>query len=167
MKIKKRTLVGAKKALQTRIRNANSGKSDPMTRTEFRLLVCGSRDWPEDKADVIERWMFEAISKYAGGNLDNMLVIVGEADGADKMAHYYCHAVLGVACAQFHAPWEQHRRDYGNPRAAGPKRNGWMLRWGQPDYVLAFHPYIINSRGTKNLVEQARKMKIPVKIVEK
>lgn len=140
-------------------------KLPPVQDGELRILVTGSRDWPETRADTIRDTLMDVFNQ-AGLPLKNILVIVGEADGADTIVHRLCHTHFGVACAQFYAPWEQHRRDYGNPRAAGPLRNGWMLRWGKPNMVLAFHPYITNSRGTKNTIEQARKLGINVRIIE-
>lgn len=50
-------------------------------------------------------------------------------------------------------------------RAAGPVRNLCMLKEGGPiDYVLAFHPDIDMSKGTKDMMNQAWKAGIPVYI---
>ena len=50
-------------------------------------------------------------------------------------------------------------------KAAGPIRNGWMLKM-EPDLVLAFHNDIRQSKGTANMVSIARKKGIEVKIFE-
>ena len=136
-------------------------------RTEFRILVCGSRDWTD--RDRIAKELVKLI-KEQEVPVDDVLVITGGADGADSMVEDICKKELGIACAVFPAPWDAMRKILGNHKAAGPIRNGWMLRWGQPDYILAFHPYIVNSKGTKNMVEQNRKRGIdavPVRIIEK
>jgi len=57
----------------------------------------------------------------------------------------------------FPADWHQ----YG--RSAGPIRNYKMLKEGQPDCVIAFlHE---NSRGTRHMIEIARKADIEVKVI--
>jgi len=58
----------------------------------------------------------------------------------------------------YYADWER----YG--RAAGPIRNRQMIET-KPNLVLAFHNNLALSKGTKNTVDQARKAKIPVKVL--
>lgn len=136
---------------------------------ELRILVCGSRDWTD--RDRVAQELAKLI-KMMEVHADNVLVITGGAEGADNLIEDICKNELAIACAVFPAPWEAYKKIHGNVRAAGPKRNGWMLRWGQPDYILAFHPFLPNSRGTKNLLEQARSRNplidgIPIRIIEK
>jgi hypothetical protein len=137
------------------------------TRTEYRILVCGSRDW--DDIDLINKHLTKAIVE-SGHRYPDILVITGSTieanNGADSLVATLCLEELGIACAIFPAPWEAYRRLHGNPRSAGPTRNSWMLRWGRPDLVLAFHPYLPNSRGTKNMCEQARRAGIPVRVID-
>jgi hypothetical protein len=108
--------------------------------------------------------------KEQEADVRDVLVITGGADGADTIAENLCKDEFGIACAVFNAPWNALNKK-GNRRAAGPIRNGWMLRWGQPDYILAFHPYLPGSRGTKNLIDQVRKRSpldtIPVRVIDK
>ena len=130
--------------------------------TTFRLLVCGSRDWTDE--ELINKEINKAVVQ-AGVRAYQVLVINGGADGADDIAMRLCRDKLGYACATFFAPWTFADRVLNNKRAAGPMRNGWMIYWGQPDKVLAFHPYIVNSRGTKNMVKRAREAGVPVRIV--
>jgi len=134
---------------------------------EFRILVCGSRDWTDDSAI---RLALNRVMVESGLQRDQVLVITGSTkeddNGVDSIVEELCRTEFGIACAIFRAPWTfMHKR--GNRRAAGPMRNGWMLKWGKPNLVLAFHPYLPNSRGTKNTCEQARKLGIPVRVVEK
>jgi hypothetical protein len=56
----------------------------------------------------------------------------------------------------FPADWET----YG--KAAGPIRNTQMLTEGNPDMVAAFHNDISKSKGTKNMIVQAKKAGIKV-----
>jgi hypothetical protein len=58
---------------------------------------------------------------------------------------------LGLEVREFPAKWGQ----YG--RSAGPIRNREMLHSGGVDLVLAFHKDFEHSRGTRDMVEAARK----------
>lgn len=136
----------------------------PTPMSEIRILVCGSRDWYD--IDMINKELQKLIVQL-GVKYKDVLVITGGATGADELVQRLCNDELGIACAVFHAPWAFFAK-LNNKRAAGPVRNMWMLRWGRPDAVLAFHPFIVNSRGTKNMVEKARSMKVPlIRVIDK
>jgi hypothetical protein len=112
----------------------------------MRILFCGDRYWSAYKviADVMAEF-----------NPD--VVIEGEARGADSMAADAAD-YFGMPVLRFPANWDK----YG--RAAGPIRNSQMLKEGKPDMVVAFHDDITTSKGTKNIVDQAKKHGIPVKV---
>jgi hypothetical protein len=46
-------------------------------------------------------------------------------------------------------------------RSAGPIRNTQMLTEGKPHGVVAFHYCLAKSKGTRNMVEQAKRKGIP------
>jgi hypothetical protein len=131
---------------------------------ELVILVTGSRDWPVDRISVIRKELL-GLFEERGVRLQDVLVVQGEAEGVDTLVKQICVEEYGIACAGFPAPWKFMGR-VGNLRAAGPIRNGWMLRWTKPDIVLAFHPYLPGSKGTRNCVEQARRLNIPVRVIE-
>ena len=113
----------------------------------MRLLICGDRDW-WDKS-LIEQY----IILYKPS-----VIIEGNARGADRMA--------GEAAKEFGIELEVYPADWNTyGKAAGPIRNTQMLKEGKPDKVLAFHDDIEASKGTKNMVTQARKAGIPVEVV--
>lgn len=121
------------------------------------ILVTGSRDWPEDKAHVIEKALFKLIIDLGVRRYEDVCVVAGGADGVDTWTRHICTREK-IAFAEFPAPWDFFTKQLkANSRPAGPIRNGWMIRWMRPDAVLAFHPYLPGSRGTKDCVEQARK----------
>jgi hypothetical protein len=60
---------------------------------------------------------------------------------------------------EYPAQWHK----YG--RAAGPIRNQQMLAEGKPDLVLAFHDDIDGSRGTKDMVNRARRAGVKVEVI--
>ena len=91
---------------------------------------------------------------------ENTVIVSGGAKGADTLAEKYA-ADNGIEIKVFPAEWSK----YG--RSAGPIRNKKMLDFisgsGNP-LVVAF--WDGKSRGTKNTIGTARKMKIATLIVD-
>jgi hypothetical protein len=112
-----------------------------------RILICGDRDW----TDHLLIW--DALVD-AGAEV---IVIEGEARGADTIAMEVAVA-LGLQVLRFPANWTK----WG--RAAGAIRNRQMLEEGRPDEVWAFHNDLARSHGTANMIAQARKRGVPVKV---
>jgi hypothetical protein len=113
-----------------------------------KVLICGSRDWPDIKAihdrvrDLIaERGPFE--------------IVHGGARGADSMAGLVAEWCR-LPCARYPADWER----YG--KRAGIIRNLQMLDTN-PDLVLAFR--VNGSRGTTHMIEAAKKAGVPVEVI--
>ncbi len=117
----------------------------------MRLLISGDRNWNWENKNVILKEIKE---------LNPNLVIHGGAKGVDTIAAKAAD-FLGIETVCFPAQWHM----YG--RAAGPIRNTQMIKEGKPDYLLAFHPDINNSKGTKHMISEAKKHKIPYKLVTK
>lgn len=115
---------------------------------EHRVLVCGSRDWRNRESIRAE------LQKLPS----HTVIIHGGCRGADRLAGEIADE-LGLKVLPFPADWDQ----YG--LAAGPIRNQQMLDDGKPHRVLAFHPDIQRSRGTKDLAKRARRVGVPVQIV--
>lgn len=112
----------------------------------MRVLVCGGRD-NEDQAGV-----WRVLDELRP---DLELVVAGGARGIDSLAEAWCDA-NGFPCAVFPAPWHSHLR-----YVAGPTRNGWMLRFGQPDLVIAFP----GGTGTEDMAMQAMAAGVKVRRV--
>lgn len=106
--------------------------------THIRVLVCGGRDWTDEKAvhDFLTKLHEER--RIA-------LVIEGGARGADHLARTWARK-QGIPNKSFPAHW----RVYG--RAAGVIRNNTMLHSGKPDLVVAFP----GGRGTADMVRRAK-----------
>lgn len=121
---------------------------------ERRLLVCGSREWDD-------RWtMFNVLDAYLTNCTVegvHLMIIEGGAPGADQMAKAWAQD-RRVPYWEFPARWEV----FG--KGAGPIRNREMLDKGDPHEVFAFHEDIGSSRGTRNMVKQAGKAGVPVKV---
>jgi hypothetical protein len=106
----------------------------------MRVLICGCRKFAD----------FAAIQKVIDGLNDGDIVIHGCARGADSIAGYLAKK-RGLTVLEFPADWNKHGK------AAGPIRNKQMLVEGKPNKVFAFYTDKSISRGTKNMVKQARK----------
>lgn len=113
----------------------------------MRLLVCGDRNWTDK--EIIRA----ALQKY-----DPEVVIEGEAPGADLLAREVA-LELGIDVVAFPANWTK----YG--KAAGPIRNGRMLKEGRPDFVLALHNDLRRSRGTIDMIRQTLRRKKLVRLI--
>ena len=116
------------------------------------ILICGSRDWTDRKA--VER-------EIKAHNFDPKVDVImhGAAKGADTCA-WEIAMRLGFKVLVFKAEWDRYNK------AAGPFRNQKMLDQN-PDLVLAFHPNINISKGTRHMVKIAREKGVRVEVFEK
>jgi len=120
-----------------------------------KVLICGDRNW--DHHLIMKTLISGLYSMY----LNDLYIIQGEAKGADSMARDIGTTfVREKNILSFPAEWDK----YG--KGAGPIRNKQMLDEG-PDLVIAFHSDIENSKGTKNMVDQAWSKGVPVYVISK
>lgn len=110
----------------------------------MRLIVCGGRTY-RDRAAV-----FAALDR-AHAKRPITLLIYGGARGADDLAFAWA-AAHGVPSQVVIAKW-----DRLGP-AAGPERNGRMIREWRAEGVIAFP----GGRGTADMVRQAEAAGLPV-----
>ena len=126
-----------------------------MSAVSLRVLVCGGRD-----LDAHEVWNWlesfghqdaaEALGRFSGR--DRITCIIhGGARGADEGAARWGENEH-IPVRAFKADWKKHGK------AAGPIRNGQMIREGRPDVVIAFN----GGRGTADMMRQARDAGIPI-----
>jgi YspA, cpYpsA-related SLOG family len=111
----------------------------------MRVLVCGSRSWQDIHA--IRRRLIDLPA--------HSTIIHGAAPVADTIAALLADD-LGFSVRGYHANW---RRD---GKRAGILRNLRMLD-SEPDLVIAF--WDRESRGTKHVIDEARRRGITVDIV--
>ncbi len=117
----------------------------------MKILVSGDRNWTD--VDCIR----EVLKKY---DPKETTLIHGAARGADTIAANVAAEMGFKKILPFKAEWDR----YG--RAAGPIRNGVMLNVGKPDRVIAFHSNIAESKGTKDMLERAKKAGVPTELHE-
>lgn len=118
----------------------------------MRILVCGSRDW-SDQLRVMQM-LNRCDCKYG-----HFTLIHGHCKGADKLAGSYNADKLDNITIAVPARFKE------QGRAAGPRRNTLMLEVGKPQLVLAFHDDLEHSKGTGNMVRQAREAGVPVVVI--
>ncbi len=119
----------------------------------MRVLVCGSRhfyDWR-----LLEDVLYN-FNKEEAGDTGITCIVQGAAPGADSLARQWAF-YNKILCKEFAADWDK----YG--KMAGTIRNKRMLEEASPDYIIAFLGE--NSRGTANMIEQAEKAGVPVKVI--
>jgi hypothetical protein len=127
-------------------------------------IVCGSRDWTDV---AMLRGTLAAVHAELGD--DWLLVIEGDAPGADRMAGAWADEMIRqrVGHTKFPAEWKRYRQ------IAGPIRNRQMLRHllklrdeRQADVeVIAFHDDIDRPRcGTRDMRDIAKAAGVRVKV---
>jgi hypothetical protein len=140
----------------------------------MRVLVCGDRNWGEERENggltekayrqrvAIHRELLQLRKDIPRHNLDltsrPLIVVEGRAKGADSIAGNFADVTEGFEDEPYPADWNR----YG--KSAGPIRNKQMLDEGRPQLVLAFHENIAESRGTLNMIKQANKAGIEVRL---
>ncbi len=129
----------------------------------MRVLICGDRKWVNTSSIRNMLWRLKA------NGFDTL--IEGEATGADSIARDEADK-LGFTVLKYPAKWEEYKQKYPVEKfgmkwkTAGTDRNTQMLVEGRPDLVVAFHADIENSKGTKNMVNQAEKAGVKVILVK-
>lgn len=121
----------------------------------FPFLVCGDRDWTDAKL------LGRVLDEFVAGLEEERywpLLVTGGAPGADTLAEDWA-CDKGISRCVIMAPW----RVYG--RRAGPWRNRQMAEWGHVNHVIAFHDYIVGSKGTKDMLKVAKKLGITHELI--
>lgn len=98
----------------------------------MRLLVTGGRDFKQHNKIIDELNKLEGVT----------LLIEGGCKGVDEICRTWAQR-KGIPTMTFFPQWDT----YG--KAAGPIRNEWMLKFGQPTFALVFP----GGEGTKNCLK--------------
>lgn len=117
----------------------------------FRVIIAGGRhmnDYAlvEQKANAFLSRLFE--------EGEEVVIVSGAARGADRMGELYAEN-QGIECRTYSAKWDE----YG--KSAGYKRNTLMAE--NADALIAF--WDGSSKGTKHMIDIAKKKGLPVRIV--
>lgn len=115
---------------------------------EFRVLVCGGRDY--DNRERVRRTLDAALE--AAQSAGKVVVIIhGNARGADLLADQYARE-KSLRVLSFPADWNLHGK------RAGPIRNIKMLTESQPHVIIAFK----GGSGTAHMMKIGRDAGVPV-----
>jgi hypothetical protein len=119
----------------------------------MKILVTGDREW--SNVEIILR----ELKKFP----KDTIVIHGACRGADIMCAEVAKS-LGFVVRGYKANWNKHGK------AAGPIRNQQMIdvehTVEEPiGLCLAFHDCIKSSRGTKDMMKRAKRLKIPTELI--
>lgn len=114
----------------------------------MKVIVAGGRDFTN--YDLMREKLDFLLKNYA----PDIEIVCGEALGADSLGKFYAQR-KGYNVLSYPADWDK----YG--KSAGIRRNKQMAEIA--DVLVAF--WDGKSRGTKNMIEQMRRLRKPVKIV--
>lgn len=120
-----------------------------MTRSVFRVIIAGSRDFND--YEVLQTVCDNLLAKKK--QTHNIVIISGTAKGADSLGEQYARE-RGYAVKRFPADWQQ----YG--KAAGPIRNRQMTDIA--DALIVFWDGY--SKGTQDMIMEAKKKGMAVRI---
>lgn len=117
--------------------------------TKYKVIIAGCRDFTDyellrEKCDY----------HLQNLRLENIVIVSGHASGADSLGERYAQE-RGFQLETYPADWQAHGR------AAGPIRNAKMANVAHA--LIAF--WDGKSRGTKNMIETARKYNLKVAVV--
>jgi len=120
-----------------------------MTEKESVVLICGDRNWKN----------FKIIDEFLATLPQKTVIVEGNCRGADKIAGYLAKK-RGMPVIAVSAKWDK----FG--KIAGPLRNSTMIHCYEPNLVVAFHNDIEHSKGTKNMINQAKLAGIEIKVIK-
>lgn len=128
---------------------------------EFRLLVCGGRDYGyryNQETKKKERYkpeidhIWHTLDLVRSAISRPLVVIEGEQRGVDLLAREWAEE-KGLEVRGFPADWDRYQK------RAGFIRNDQMLKEGNPHAVIAFPGGV----GTRMMVSLARRNCVPVR----
>lgn len=117
--------------------------------TKYKVIIAGCRDFTD-----YELLRVKCDYHLQNLRLEDIVIVSGHASGADSLGERYAQE-RGFQLETYPADWQAHGR------AAGPIRNAKMANVAHA--LIAF--WDGKSRGTKNMIETARKYNLKVAVV--
>ena len=115
----------------------------------FKVIIAGGRYFND--YDLVK----SRLTTLLKNKFPNVEIVSGCASGADALGERFANE-FNFGLRKFPADWNK----YG--RAAGPIRNTQMAEYA--DALIAF--WDGKSRGTKNMIEQAEKNNLLVRVIK-
>lgn len=115
---------------------------------KMKIIIAGSRSFNDYQklCQICDRELYGKLS---------VEIVSGTANGADKLGEKYAR-VKGYSVKRFPADWIT----YG--KSAGYKRNAQMAEYA--DALIAF--WEGKSRGTKHMIDLAKRAKLSIRIIQ-
>lgn len=131
----------------------------------FKIIIAGGRDFEDYGA-------LESYCKHILQNQSNIEIVSGTAKGADELGERFA-IENNLALKSFPAPWHEIENKPKNQigvnssgkkywKRAGAVRNKQMAKYA--DALIAFHDG--ESKGTANMIEEAKKNKLRIRVKE-
>ncbi len=117
---------------------------------KYKVIVAGTRYYKNQ--EFVDRKLDHLLQNFSKENIQ--IVEGGEPTGVDRRAREYAQK-RGIDYRTFEADWDTHKK------AAGPIRNREMAEYGT--HLVAF--WDGESRGTKNMINEAKKKGLKVIVV--
>lgn len=125
------------------------------TKKLHKVLICGDRNYTRVYVKAVRK-VIHALTKIHGTK--NLLIIEGGAPGVDSIVKVIAHK-SNVHVAEIEALWDTRHK------SAGGQRNEMMAAlW--PDEVIGIHSDLASSRGTKGMLDLAKRLGIPNTLIE-
>lgn len=115
----------------------------------YRIIIAGSRTFNNYA-------LFASKLDHLVKKLRNIYIVTGDAKGPDKMATRWAFE-RGWSYSIFRAEWDKHGK------AASLIRNQEMIEKGRAKALIAF--WDGKSKGTKSIIDLAKKAKLKVKVI--
>lgn len=119
---------------------------------DLRIIIAGGRDF--NNYNLLN----STISNYLKENTNNVEIISGTARGADQLGEQFS-SNHGYRVRRFPAYWNL----YG--KSAGPMRNREMAEYASGGQGVLFAFWDGKSRGTKSMINLAKKYGLEVHVV--
>lgn len=119
---------------------------------DLRIIIAGSREF--DNYNLLE----STISNFIKENTNNVEIVSGTARGADQLGEQFA-IEYGYQIKRFPANWKL----YG--KSAGPIRNREMAEYASGGQGVLFAFWDGKSRGTKSMIDLAKKCGVEVHVV--
>lgn len=126
---------------------------------ELRVIIAGGRDF-DDFSLLVSKCRDIIFKESESINADKIRIISGTATGADRLGEQYAN-FANYEVTRFPANWDT----YG--KSAGYRRNAEMAKFaseeGNKGILIAF--WDGKSRGTKNMIDLAKRYRLEVYVI--
>lgn len=123
----------------------------------IRIIVAGSRDF--NNYGLLKLTLKEYIERLEIVDLSQVIIVSGAAKGADTLGEHFAYD-YGIDIRRFPAKWDE------LGKSAGIIRNCEMTNYAGKAIGVLFAFWDGKSRGTKHMIEVARKRGLEVHVVE-